>query len=278
MSVEKSNARVQRMFGQIAHRYDALNHLLSANIDRYWRRRTTRLAAADGSGPILDVCTGTGDLAFAYHRATGGAVPIVGLDFCPEMLAIARAKEIRRKQREAARRGRTPVACGCGGEGIEFCEADAQQLPFIDDSFQIVCVAFGLRNVANTDQGVREMARVCAPGGKVAILEFSMPRRQPAGAVYGFYFRHVLPKIGNALARNGEEAYRYLPESVAEFEPPEKLLARLRDHGLENARRHVFTAGIASLYVGEKPYTVSDSSPQWKAQRQAGDRQGKTVS
>ena len=139
MPVDKSGTRVQRMFGQIAPRYDLLNHLLSLNADRYWRWRTVRLVAARTEQPILDVCTGTGDLALAYYRRTRGRVPIVGADFCREMLQIGEQK----KQR-----------AGIDG-GLTFVEADAQELPFEDNRFQIVCVAFGLRNVADTDRGLR---------------------------------------------------------------------------------------------------------------------------
>lgn len=186
MSVDKSDRRVRQMFGEIAPRYDLLNHVLSMNVDRYWRWRTVRLAAVEGDRPLLDVCTGTGDLALAYRRRTPRHVAIVAADFCPEMLRIGQQKTQSSRQE---------------GE-LQFVHADTQSLPFADARFQLVTVAFGLRNVADTDQGLREMARVCAPGGRVAVLEFSMPRRQPLRAVYGWYFRHVLPRIGQWLARN----------------------------------------------------------------------------
>ena len=157
--VDKSNQRVQRMFAEIAPRYDLMNHLLSLNVDRWWRRKTVRKVRPEGTRPILDVCTGTGDLALAYSKYAKGKVPVVAADFCPEMLDVARQK----KERAAL-----------GGD-VKFVEADTQALPFEDNHFQIVCVAFGLRNVQDTDQGLREMTRVCAPGGRVAILEFSMP-------------------------------------------------------------------------------------------------------
>lgn len=235
-TVDKSNQRVQKMFGEIAPRYDLLNHLLSMNVDRYWRWRTVKLAPPQGEAPILDVCTGTGDLAFAYYKRTQGKVPIVASDFCREMLDVGEEKKKK---------------FGCG-EQVTFVEADSQHLPFDDDHFQLVTVAFGLRNVADTDQGLREMTRVCLPGGRVAILEFSMPRWQPFKAIYGFYFRNVLPRVGQLLARNRQGAYAYLPESVGQFPSGEELAQRMRNAGLTELRFHPLTFGIATLYVGEK--------------------------
>ena len=236
MSVDKSSARVRRMFGEIAWRYDFLNRLLSLGIDRRWRRRTVRLVPPAGEGAILDVCSGTGDLALAYWRASGPAVRIVGADFCHPMLAIAR-----RKCRRAG-----------ASDRVTLLEADTRRLPFPDGTFQIVCVAFGLRNVADTDAGLREMARVCRPGGRVAVLEFSMPRGRLLGAVYRWYFRRVLPRVGEALARNAQGAYNYLPASVGQFPEGEALLGRMRLAGLSRVEAHRFTFGIATLYVGEK--------------------------
>ncbi|MEX2170429.1 MAG: bifunctional demethylmenaquinone methyltransferase/2-methoxy-6-polyprenyl-1,4-benzoquinol methylase UbiE [Pirellulales bacterium] len=234
-TVDKSNDRVRRMFGEIAPRYDRMNHLLSMQVDRYWRWRTVRLVPPRGERPILDLCTGTGDLALAYHRAASGCVPIVGADFCHEMLERAREKCARQQL-----------------QGMTFIEADAQHLPLPSDTFQIVCVAFGLRNVSDTDRGLAEMARVCAPGGRVAVLEFTTPRRQPFKAGYGWYFRNVLPRIGQLLARNHSEAYNYLPESVSEFPQYEALAQRMEAAGLINVRFHPFTFGVATLYVGER--------------------------
>lgn len=235
-TVDKSNQRVRQMFAEIAPRYDLMNHLLSLNIDRWWRRVAVRRVPPRGDRPILDVCTGTGDLALAYYRKTDGQVPIVASDFCAEMLAIGEKK----KRRNGAE------------ENLTFIEADAQNLPFEDDRFQIVCVAFGLRNVQDTDQGLREMTRVCAPGGRVAVLEFSLPRWQPFRGIYGFYFRHILPRIGQLFARNRSGAYSYLPESVQQFPEGEALVARMESAGLQNVKFHPLTFGIATLYVGEK--------------------------
>jgi demethylmenaquinone methyltransferase/2-methoxy-6-polyprenyl-1,4-benzoquinol methylase len=231
--LDKRQTRIRSMFGNIAPSYDLLNHLLSLNVDHYWRWRTTRIVPPRGAAPILDLCTGTGDLALAYDRAARGQTPIVGADFCHPMLVRAIAKTR-------------------AGQPIRFLEADAQQLPFPDDHFQITTVAFGLRNVTDTDRGLAEMVRVTKPGGQVAILEFSQPRGRVFGRVYRFYFRHILPLIGQAISRSQDNAYRYLPASVLEFPEGEALAERLRRHGLRDVRWHPLTFGIATLYVGHK--------------------------
>lgn len=238
--VDKSGERVKRMFGEIAPRYDLLNHLLSGNVDRYWRWRTTRMVPPAATGPlagapILDLCTGTGDLAIAYDKAARGKLPITAADFCPEMLAIGREKGARQRRKQ-----------------ITWVEADATDLPFETDHFQIVTAAFGLRNVADTDAGLREMTRVTRPGGKVAVLEFTTPRRQPFKAFYGWYFRNVLPRIGQTVMRNNSAAYEYLPESVGAFYEYEQLTERMQAAGLKDVRYHPLTFGIATLYVGER--------------------------
>ena len=234
--LDKSEDRVRRMFGQIAPNYDRMNHLLSMNTDRYWRFRTVHTVRPTGQDPILDVCTGTGDLALAWLKKTGGKIPIVATDFCDEMLIIADQKKTSAPNQEQ----------------LTFQQADTQELPFDDDTFQIVSVAFGLRNVTDTDRGLQEMARVCRPQGQVVILEFSTPTWQPMKAIYGWYFRNVLPKIGQRFARNDEEAYAYLPESVGQFPQGEALAERMRCAGLSSVRIMPFTFGIATLYVGVK--------------------------
>jgi demethylmenaquinone methyltransferase/2-methoxy-6-polyprenyl-1,4-benzoquinol methylase len=235
-TIDKSNERVQRMFGEIAPNYDRMNHLLSMNVDRYWRSWTVRNLAPVPGEPILDVCTGTGDLALAFHRATGGKSEIVAADFCREMLEIGCQKQ------ERARIGRE----------LSFVEADAQNLPFEDDRFAIVSVAFGLRNVADTNRGLAEMARVCRPGGQVAVLEFSTPRWQPFRGMYLWYFKNILPRVGQWFARNSSSAYEYLPATVAAFPDGEALAERMRGVGLKNVKFWPLTGGIATLYVGRK--------------------------
>ncbi len=235
MPLDKSEARVRGMFAEIAPRYDFLNHVLSLGTDIYWRKRTVRKVPPEGDAPILDVCTGTGDLALAYQRAARDGTPVVGADFCHPMLVIGRGKAQRR-----------------GARQVTFVEADARRLPFADNLFQIVSVAFGLRNVSDLDGTLREMVRVCRPGGRIAILEFSLPRMQPLGFVYGLYFRHVLPRVGQLLARNRHSAYEYLPASVGEFPAGEALAERMRAAGASQVHYDPLTLGVATLYVGTK--------------------------
>ncbi len=235
--LDKRETRIRTMFTNIAPSYDFLNHLLSCNVDHYWRWRTTKIVPPTTQDPILDMCTGTGDLALAYDKAAKGQVSIVGADFCNEMLELAIDKTFARKAS-----GR-----------IRYLQADAQQLPFEDNSFQITSVAFGLRNVMDTNKGLSEMTRVTRPGGKVAILEFSKPRNWLFGKLYEFYFRRVLPVIGQMISRSKDNAYKYLPESVMEFPDGEALAERMRQHGLSDVKWYPFTFGIATLYVGTKP-------------------------
>jgi demethylmenaquinone methyltransferase / 2-methoxy-6-polyprenyl-1,4-benzoquinol methylase len=234
--IDKSALRVRRMFGQIAPRYDLVNHLLSLSIDRHWRRRAVRLVPPRGSEPILDVCTGTADLALAYRRISNETTLIVGADFCRPMLAVAD-----RKCRRQNALGR-----------VHLVEADALRLPFHDNTFQVVSVAFGLRNMADPDAGLAEMTRVCRPEGRVAVLEFSMASVWPLGTLYRWYFRRLLPWVGQAVARNDEAAYNYLPASVGAFPEREALAERMRAAGLRDVWFSGFTFGISTLYVGEK--------------------------
>ncbi len=234
--VDKSGRRVRDMFAEIAPRYDLMNHLLSLGIDIRWRRQATRRLKLDGDLPILDCCTGTGDLAFMLARRVQGRVAVIGSDFCAPMLRLAAAKH-------AARHADLPV---------RFLEADSQQLPFEDASFQAVTVAFGLRNVQDTDRGLREMVRVCADGGQVAVLEFSQPTLPGFRQLYQAYFRHVLPRVGQRFARNNQSAYEYLPNSVMEFPSGQSLAERMEAAGLRDVVVEPLTLGVASLYIGNR--------------------------
>ena len=236
-AIDKSSERVRTMFGEIAPRYDRMNHVLSLQVDRWWRRRCVQKLRPQPGDRILDVCTGTGDLAVAFWRQTRGRAQITAADFCPPMLEIGREKQRR---------------LGIPAEAMEFVEADAMQLPFAENTYQLVTVAFGLRNVADTKLGIAEMVRVCRPDGQVAVLEFSTPRRQPLKAAYLWYFKHILPRIGQAMNRNGNAAYDYLPASVGTFPAYEQLAELLSAAGLRDVRFHPLTCGIATLYIGRK--------------------------
>lgn len=251
--VDKSGDRIQKMFGEISGRYDFLNHFLSGGVDYYWRWRTVRRVRPEGESPILDVCTGTGDLAIAYWKKAGGQTAVVGTDFTPEMLDIARQKSAKLgipSEESPSTSGNSPANQKAV---LSFHQADTMQLPLDSDVYQIVSVAFGLRNVSDTVAGLKEMTRVCKPGGQVAVLEFSMPRNRLFGAVYRWYFRNILPRIGQLLARNSEAAYKYLPQSVSQFPQDEELAGLMHDAGLTDVTWTPLTFGIATLYVGQKP-------------------------
>ena len=235
--VDKSGRRVRSMFAAIARRYDLLNHLLSLNIDKRWRRFTARVVPPEPGVPVLDCCTGTADLALEYHRVGGGRSSVVGVDFCREMLVLGGVKARRLK----------------AGSAVTLVEGDAQRLPVPSDAFGVVTVAFGLRNVADTVRGVDELIRVARPGGKVAILEFSRPRGAILGRLYLGFFRQVLPRVGQAVMPNSYDAYRYLPESVLQFPDGQAMLDLLRSRGLVELMEYPLTLGIATLYVGTKP-------------------------
>ena len=236
--LDKSGQRVRRMFGEIAPRYDLMNHVLSLGIDISWRKRTVRELRLDGTEPILDCCTGTGDLAWLLARRVGSRARVVGTDFCLPMLTRAQRKR--------------PRSLSGGTQVVEFLEADTQSLPFREATFQAVTVAFGLRNVEDTELGLREMRRVCRPGGEVAVLEFSQPTLPGFRQFYSAYFKHVLPRIGQSLARNQQDAYDYLPNSVAEFPSGEGLAQLMRSAGLNDVRYIPMTFGIATLYLGQR--------------------------
>jgi len=251
--VDKSEERVRQMFGEISGRYDFLNHLLSGGTDVYWRWRAVRKCPPEGTAPILDVCTGTGDLALAYWKRGRGQIEVVGTDFTPEMLRLAERKRDGRSAEGGADSAERSE--GSARAPLTFIEADTQHLPFDDNRFQIVSVAFGLRNVTDTRRGLCEMVRVCQPGGRVCILEFSLPTNAVLRWMYLFYFKHILPRIGQLLARNRQSAYNYLPASVSQFPYGRALVAILEECGLEHVIWTPLTFGIAALYIGRKPRT-----------------------
>jgi demethylmenaquinone methyltransferase/2-methoxy-6-polyprenyl-1,4-benzoquinol methylase len=234
VGVDKSGTKVRGMFAEIAPRYDLVNRLLSGGIDVWWRHVTVSRVPPPPTGAMLDVCTGTGDLALAYAAKAAVGVRIVGSDFCGPMLAhgIEKAKK--------------------SGAAVEWIEADAMNLPFADGEFDLVTVAFGLRNIADTARGLAEMARVLKPRGRLAILEFSLPGNPLIRAGYLWYFRRVLPFIGNLVARNRSDAYTYLNRSVEEFPAGERLAALVRDAGFATVELFPLTCGIATLSVATK--------------------------
>jgi demethylmenaquinone methyltransferase/2-methoxy-6-polyprenyl-1,4-benzoquinol methylase len=238
---------VRRMFSEIAGRYDFLNHFLSGNLDCVWRRRTAVLFDHILRLPharVLDLCCGTGDLALALKRcATHSCSPgaaIFGTDFAHPMLV--RALE---KSRPAG--GGQPPA----GE-IRYVEADALCLPFTDASFDLLTVAFGFRNLANYESGLREFFRVLRPGGELGVLEFAEPRGALFGPLYRFYFRRILPLLGGAISGR-RAAYAYLPASVSKFPQPAALEEMMRAAGFTAVSYTLWTGGTVALHTGKRP-------------------------
>ena len=221
------------MFSGIAGRYDLLNHLLSGNIDKRWRRvavRALESSLVEGAR-VLDVACGTGDLSLVLAEA--GAVRVVGLDFCRPMLEIARRKA------EADSRS------------IPFVEGDALRLPFADETFDVATIAFGLRNLAGVAAGLRELRRILKPGGRLAVLEFSSPVVPGFRALFRFYFTRVLPRIGGLLS-GSRGAYEYLPDSVLRFPDQKRLAELMREEGFEGVEYRNLTGGIAALHTGTR--------------------------
>lgn len=233
---EASAARsVQQMFNSIAPRYDLLNHVLSANIDRIWWRRAAsrfRPILADPNAAILDICCGTGDLTMALLRQRPtGARPILAADFARAMLSRGAQK--------------------FSGRGAVALEADALHLPLRSESLDLVITAFGFRNLANYEAGLREFHRVLRPGGQLGILEFSEPSGL-LGKAYAVYFRHILPAIGRVICGK-DGPYNYLPTSVGNFPPSAEMLGLLGGCGFEHAAWQPYTFGIAGLYTATRP-------------------------
>ena len=226
---------VRGMFGNIAPRYDLLNHLLSLNIDRYWRARTVKQVSEVLRRPgarVLDLCCGTGDLMLALQKRSGAVV--YGSDFCHPMLVAAHHKVEQRCLR-------SPLF-----------EADALTLPLANASVDLITMAFGFRNLANYRHGLGELMRVLSPGGLAAILEFSTPPNRMLARLYDYYSRAVLPVIGGWIS-GSMEAYSYLPESVRKFPGAAELADQMRGAGFTNVRFERMTAGIVALHLGQRP-------------------------
>jgi demethylmenaquinone methyltransferase/2-methoxy-6-polyprenyl-1,4-benzoquinol methylase len=221
------------MFSGIAGRYDFLNHLLSGNVDKSWRRiavRALKPSLVEGAR-VLDVACGTGDLSLVLAEA--GAARVVGLDFCRPMLEVARRK------------------AEAGSRAIPFVEGDALRLPFADETFDAATIAFGLRNLTGVAEGLRELRRILKPGGRLAVLEFSSPVVPGFRALFRFYFTRVLPRVGGLLS-GSRGAYEYLPDSVLKFPDQRRLAEMMRAEGFERVEYRNLTGGVAALHTGAR--------------------------
>ncbi|MCI0487645.1 MAG: bifunctional demethylmenaquinone methyltransferase/2-methoxy-6-polyprenyl-1,4-benzoquinol methylase UbiE [Blastocatellia bacterium] len=226
-------AMVRAMFAEIAPRYDLLNHALSFNVDRHWRKFTVRKLEDVLKRPgarSLDLCCGTGDLSLEL----GARAETIGLDFCHPMLKLAMSK------------------VGASIASVEIIEGDALRVPLPDAAFDVVTIGFGLRNLESIDGGLREIFRLLKRGGRAAVLEFSRPRARAFRGLFDFYFTRVLPRIGNAVSGSGF-AYDYLPDSVKDFPDQEALATMMRTIGFSNVRYYNLFGGVAALHMGDKP-------------------------
>ena len=226
--------KVRRMFADIAPSYDLNNRLHSLGIDQLWRRKTVAMSGVGENDRVLDVACGTGDLTRAFARANPARV--VGGDYTPEMLDIAR--------RKPAPENATPIT---------YVDADATRLPFEDGSFDVLSIAFGIRNVSDVDAALREFFRVLAPGGRVLVLEFDRPRFAPIAWVSDLYTRRIMPITASIISRDRTGAYRYLPKSVASFLPREEMVNAISDAGFERVTSRPLTFGVAVCYRAQRP-------------------------
>jgi demethylmenaquinone methyltransferase/2-methoxy-6-polyprenyl-1,4-benzoquinol methylase len=243
ISEAEASKKIREMFTLIAPRYDLLNHLLSFDLDRLWRARVAKLLSHIVSRPdalVLDLCCGTGDLAFALAR--GGRARIVGADFAHTMLVRAREKSA----------VSAPGAQNNAATPMTFLEADAMRLPFAGASFDLVTTAFGFRNLANYEAGLQEIQRVLKPGGTVAILEFTEPPDTLFGKLYRWYFCEVLSRIGGLISGH-PAAYSYLPKSVARFFRPPELASLMTTLGYHSVDYRTWTFGTVALHTAVRP-------------------------
>lgn len=242
MNAPGKDRAVRAMFAEIAPSYDRLNHLLSANIDKRWRRFVLQELADVISRPnalALDICCGTGDLTLELAKKTR----VIGCDFCHPMLVIGRDKFNSRPSN--------------GAKGAFLAEGDALKLPFADQRFDAVTIAFGLRNLSSVDGGLAEIYRVLKPGGRAAILEFSRPVLPILRQLFAVYFNQILPRVG-ALVSGSSFAYRYLPDSVRGFPDQKRLAEMMRTAGFVNVRYDNLSGGIAALHLGERASTIQN--------------------
>jgi demethylmenaquinone methyltransferase/2-methoxy-6-polyprenyl-1,4-benzoquinol methylase len=233
-STDKTPSRIADMFDSIAPRYDLLNHVLSAGLDRRWR--TTAVAALElpPAARVLDLCTGTGDLAIAAVRG-GTGVSVLGVDFAGEMLRLG----LQKIRREGLTRS------------VHLIRGDAARIPLVDGSCDAAMIAFGIRNVADPERALGEIARVLRPAGRLAILEFGQPRIPGIRTMYSWYFRYLLPLVGRAVSKH-DSAYSYLPASVGTFPPPAEFAHMIERRGFNKTRAVPLSFGIVYLYVAER--------------------------
>ncbi len=235
IDVSKKPDRIAGMFDAIAPRYDLLNHLLSAGIDRHWRSRAIRALRLTGRECVLDLCTGTADLAIAARRARPPAARVVGIDFAGAMLLMG-AQKIRRARLSG---------------GIALARGDAMRIPVADASVDAVTIGFGIRNVEEPEVALRDVARVLKPGGRLVVLEFAIPTTPLFKAVYLTYFRHILPRIGRAVSRH-DAAYGYLPASVGAFASPDAFITLLRNVGFRDVSADPMAFGSVYMYTAQR--------------------------
>jgi demethylmenaquinone methyltransferase/2-methoxy-6-polyprenyl-1,4-benzoquinol methylase len=233
--LSKTPERIAGMFDAIARRYDLLNHVLSGGIDRQWRKRAIRSLALTGTERVLDLCTGTGDLAVAAARARPSAARVVGIDFAGAMLQVGREK-LRKADLDAR---------------IMLVRGDATRLPLDEGVMDAITIGFGIRNVDDMEGACREMRRVLKPGGRLAILEFAVPTVPGVSALYLWYLHHVLPRIGRAISRH-QAAYGYLTASIDAFSTPDEFVKILRQGGFMAVSAVPLTFGSVILYTARR--------------------------
>lgn len=235
--LSKTPGRIAGMFDAIAGRYDLLNHVLSAGIDWQWRRRAIRSLSLTGTERVVDLCTGTADLAIAARTARPPAARVVGIDFAGAMLRVGRRKLQARRLTDF----------------VTLVRGDATRIPLAEGSAHAVTIAFGLRNVDNTATACAEMSRVLVPGGRLAVLEFGIPATPGVRQAYLWYFKYVLPRIGRLVSRH-DAAYEYLPASVGAFASPDEVVKLLRQAGFTDVMASPLTFGIVFLYTGRRGF------------------------
>jgi demethylmenaquinone methyltransferase / 2-methoxy-6-polyprenyl-1,4-benzoquinol methylase len=245
---EEFTSQVRTMFDRIAGVYDLMNRVMTAGIDRSWRARAVERAELEPGQTALDVCCGTGDLAFELARAVGSAGRVVGCDFSERMLELARAKDDEIRLGAGGLGGPGSNGSGTGLAPVEFEWADALELPYADDAFDAVMVGFGVRNLSDLEAGLAELARVLKPGGRLVILEITQPRRPPLSTFFSLWFDRVVPLLGSVAGDS--DAYSYLPDSVRSFPPPERLAELIDGAGIERIRWLLLGGGIIAIHSG----------------------------